>query len=73
MTKPEEARRRWRSAAVEGRALVALITEEQRGKRPGLNATDREVGRWIGLQELADRLNKLLEEASSADHNVLEG
>lgn len=72
MDKPEEARRRWRSAAVEGRALVALLTEERDRSRPKLNASDREIGKWIGLQDLVDRLNKLLEEASSLDRKVLE-
>lgn len=69
MNQLEDARRRWRSAAVEGRALVALLTEEQAARRPKIDASDREIGRWIGLQDLVDRLNKLLDEAARADRN----
>jgi hypothetical protein len=65
MTKPEEERRRYRQIVVECSALVDLLNELYPPTTPALNATDREIGAFIGQRELVDRLNKLRAEANS--------
>lgn len=63
MTKPEEQRRRHRQTVVECSALVDLLVElNPPTNRPALNATDREIGAWLGRQELIAGLLKLREE-----------
>lgn len=72
MTNATEERRRLRQAVAEHAPLVALLDELYAPTRmPPLNATDREVGAWMGERRLVDRLKALLEESRSASGGAL--
>lgn len=73
MNSPEDRRKRNRRVAVECGALIDLLNEIYPASRlPDLNATDREIGEWIGQRKLVEHLNTLRGE-SIAEGSVLKG
>ena len=61
---PEDIRVRHRRTALECSALIDMLLELYPATaRPSLVATDREVGAWLGQQDLIGRLTQLREEA----------
>lgn len=64
MSSPANDRQRHRQIVAESAALVDLLNElYPPTKAPDLNATDREIGAWLGRRELVERLNTLRREA----------
>lgn len=64
MPNPTDDRRRYRLIAAECSALVDLLDELNPATRlPALNATDREIGEWIGRRKLIEELKTLRQEA----------
>lgn len=60
MPKPDETRRRQRQVALECSALIDLLQELYPARAtPSLNATDREIGQWLGQRALIERLEAL--------------
>lgn len=60
MANPKEDRRRHRQVALECGALIDLLQElYPAGATPQLNATDREIGQWLGQRALIARLEAL--------------
>lgn len=61
-----------RRVVVASGALVDLLNELYPPHvYPALNATDREIGSWLGQRELVARLNTLRREATSASDGEL--
>lgn len=68
----EGARERHRRTARENRGLIDLIAEFHPATAyPQLNATDREIGAWLGVQDLLRRLVILRDEDSGEIPDVL--
>lgn len=73
MNSPEETRLRDRLLAVECGALIDRLNElYPPTATPDLNATDREIGAWLGVRKLIAGLNRLREERT-AEGKVLGG
>ena len=64
-TTAESDRERLRRLVVEHAPLVKLLRELYPSSTPPLNATDREIGAFIGQQQLVERLEFLLAQASN--------
>lgn len=65
-TKPTAAeveRARIRALVVEHAPLVKLLREMYPSSTPPINATDREIGQYIGQQKLVEGLEHLLAES----------
>lgn len=60
--KVSEDRERLRRAVAEHAPLVAILRELYPSCMPQLNASDREIGAYIGEQRLIERLEFLLAE-----------
>ena len=64
MANPTDSRRHLRQLAVEHSALVEALAELYPTDRiPDINATDREIGAWIGQRALVRQLQLLIREA----------
>lgn len=73
MNTPEETRLRDRLLASECGALIDRLNELYPATAvPDLNATDREIGAWLGVRKLLAGLNRLREERH-AEGKVLGG
>lgn len=69
---PGADRQRHRRVARECGPLIDLLDElYPLTGTPALNATDREVGAWLGRKELIDRLKNLREETDEGLPNIL--
>ena len=69
---PSADRAHLRRVVVECAALVDLLNDLYSPTHlPALNATDREIGAWVGQRELVARLNTLRREATSASDGSL--
>lgn len=62
----EVERERHRRIASDCSALVALLKELYPPTMPNLNASEREIGAYIGERRLIERLEKLIQEAREA-------
>lgn len=72
MTNPIADRATLRRVVVANSALVDLLNDLYPPHvYPALNATDREIGSWLGQRELVARLNTLRREATSAPEGEL--
>lgn len=64
MPSPANDRQRHRLLVAENAALLDLLNELYPATRlPDLNATEREIGAWLGERRLIERLNTLRQEA----------
>lgn len=70
---PSADRKRHRRVARDCAAMIDLLDElYPSASVPNLNATDREIGAWLGKRELIDRLKTLRDEVEDGGlHNVL--
>lgn len=70
---PSADRKRHRRVTRDCAPLIDLLDElYPTASTPNLNASDREIGAWLGNRELIDRLKTLRDEVEEGGlHNVL--
>ena len=69
---PKTDRQHARRLVIECEALVDYLNETYPAERlPDLNATDREIGEWIGQRKLLRHLNVLRDEARKPSNGEL--
>lgn len=69
--KAREDRERHRRIVAEHAALIDLLRELYPPHMPSLNASDREIGAFMGEQRLIERLTKLLQESRTGSEGEL--